>query len=418
MINSIFEAVSSEFSYFERSIYSRPSMLAISHAVEDVVMNFQLESDLFVSFQKFEFFLYEKERYLKLEKYCRKVFIFIQGIDQSQITEFSNTIFVEISPLSKLSHEWSVIVNHPKHPIILTTTEQYDRQMPGGNDFRYFKGFLSFNPAVVKVAVKQSLLNLKTVAINYIPCQIAEVPLTRYETDTNQKIYLFINQLLNKVELEVSQLLKKNTMLQEALQENKHLSFEMVQRLCYAAEFRDDDASGHLNRISKYSALLYSMVETKAEKIENIRYGSLLHDIGKIGIPYAVLLKPGKLTPSEFEIIKTHPIIGSQILRESSLKLIQVGCTIAHSHHEKWDGSGYPDGLKGNDIPLVARVVGLVDVFDALASKRVYKEAFPIEQCLNIIRDGRNKHFDGELVDLFLDNINSFLNLRSSKVKP
>jgi putative two-component system response regulator len=411
-VKGIFESVFAEYSFLERSVYSKPSMLEISHAIEDVVVHFNLEADLFVSFQQFQFFLYEKERYLKLEKCCRRVFIFAQGIDRNQIAEFCNTEFVEISAQSPLADEWSVIVNHPKHSIVLSTTEQYDRQMPGDDDFRYFKGMLSFEPEVVKVAVKQAVLNLKMLSIDYQPCQISELNLSEDETNLNRKIYLFINRLLNEVELKVAKLMNSNAMLKEALQSNKLLSFEMVQRLCYAAEFRDDDTHGHLSRISEFSALLYSMVENQAVEIENMRFAAQMHDIGKIGIPDAILMKPGKLTPSEFEIIKSHPIIGSKILRDSSLPLIQMGYNIALNHHEKWDGSGYPYGLKGKDIPLVARVVAVVDVFDALASKRVYKEAFPIEYCLEILRKERNKHFDGELIDLFMDNIKSFLKLR------
>lgn len=408
-MKSIFEAVSSKFSHLERSIYSRPSMLAISHAIEDVVMKFELNADLFVSFEKFQFFLYEKERYLQLEKHCAKVFVFARGIDYSAVTEFSNTIFVEIPANSPLADEWSIIVNHPKHTIMLTTTEQYDRCLPGSEDFRFFKGFLSFSPAVVKVAVNIVVENLKWAGVEYRPYEITDNYLTEGQNDANQKLYLFINQLLNKMEFQVAQVLQMNTMLHQSLNENKQLSFEMVQRLCYAAEFRDDDAKGHLARISSYAALLYSMVETKADQIERMRYAALMHDIGKIGIPDAILLKPGRLTPAEFEIVKSHTTIGSQILRDSSLELIQMGCAIAQSHHEKWDGSGYPSGLAGKSIPLPARVVAIVDVFDALSSKRVYKEAYPLEQCLAIIRSERNKHFDGELAELFLDNISDFL---------
>jgi putative two-component system response regulator len=412
-MKGIFETVSAEYSFLERNIYSKPSMIAISHAVEDVVINFNLEADLFVSFQQFRFFLYEKDRYLKLEKCCRRVFVFARNIDRNEISAFCNTDFIEISPQSPLADEWSIVVNHPKHSIILTTTEQYDRQMPGDDDFRYFKGLLSFDPGVAKVAVNQIILNLKMISIDYKPCKISESNLTEDETDINQRIYLFINRLLNEVEIKVAKLINSQTKLQKALNANKLLSFEMVQRLCYSAEFRDDDARGHLNRISDFSALLYSMVEDSADEIENMRFASQMHDIGKIGIPDAILMKPGKLTPAEFEIIKSHPVIGGRILRDSSIKLIQMGHTIALNHHEKWDGSGYPHGLKGRDIPLAARVVAIVDVFDALTSKRVYKEAYPIEYCLDVVRSERNKHFDGELVDLFLGNINSFFDLRS-----
>ncbi|MDR3592549.1 MAG: HD domain-containing phosphohydrolase [Negativicutes bacterium] len=411
-MKSVFAAVASQYSCLEKTTYSKPAMLAISHALEDVVLNFGLNADLFVSFQKFEFFLYEKDRYLQLDKICRRIFIFAQGVDPDQITEFNNTVFVEIDPDCQLVDEWSVIINHPVHPILLSTTEQYRPRTVPGDDFRYFHGFLSFDPDVVRLAVNQTLLNLRTVGREYMPLHISKGPATAAEKETNRKISLFVNRLLNKVETKVTEMLDKNIALQGALQETRRISFEMVQRLCYAAEFRDSDANGHLSRISDYSALLFSMVGKNNGDTENIRYASLMHDIGKIGIPDSILLKPGKLTAGEFEVIKQHTVIGGQILRDSPLELLRMGYDIALSHHEKWDGSGYPYGLKGEEIPLVARVVAIVDVFDALTTKRVYKEAFSIERSLSIIHAERNRHFEGKLIDLFVNNIDSFLELR------
>ena len=203
--------------------------------------------------------------------------------------------------------------------------------------------------------------------------------------------------------------------LNAALQDNKQLSLEMIQRLCYAAEFRDYDASGHLAQISLLSAQLYSLAGGYPQEVEDIRYASMMHDIGKIGIPDAILHKPGKLTRAEFEIMKTHTTIGAKILRESSCQLIQMGCLIAQNHHERWNGRGYPCGLSGKDIPFVARIVAIVDVFEALVSQRVYKDSFPIEDSLRIIRGERNQRFDGELVDLFIENVDHFANIFHKK---
>ncbi len=414
-MNGIFSTISSTFSRFEHSTYSKSSMLAISHALEDVVLNFELHADLFVSFQSFEFFLAEKQRYLKLEKCCRKVFVFVRHIDRHQLAEFTNTVFVEIDPHSPLADEWSVIVNHPTHPIVLTTTERYDLRTSGGDDFRYFKGFLSFDPVVVKVAVHQVLLNLKALDISYNPSPISEASLTPCEQDMSRKISLFINRMLNQIEAKTSQLVSKNMILNAALQDNKQLSLEMIQRLCYAAEFRDYDASGHLAQISLLSAQLYSLAGGYPQEVEDIRYASMMHDIGKIGIPDAILHKPGKLTRAEFEIMKTHTTIGAKILRESSCQLIQMGCLIAQNHHERWNGRGYPCGLSGKDIPFVARIVAIVDVFEALVSQRVYKDSFPIEDSIRIIRGERNQRFDGELVDLFIENVDHFANIFHKK---
>lgn len=414
-MNSIFSTISSTFSRFEQSTYSKSSMLAISHALEDVVLNFELHADLFVSFQSFEFFLAEKQRYLKLEKCCRKVFVFVRHIDCHQLTEFTNTVFVEIDPHSPLAHEWSVIVNHPAHPIVLTTTERYDLQTSGGDDFRYFRGILSFDPVVVKTAVHQVLLNLTALGISYTPCSLSEAALTPYEQDMSRKISLFVNRLLSKIEVKTNQLVSQNFALHDALDHNKQLSLEMIQRLCYAAEFRDYDASGHLAHISLLSAQLYSLAGGCPQEVEDIRYASMMHDIGKIGIPDAILRKPGKLTHAEFEIMKTHTTIGAQILRESSCQLIQMGCLIAQNHHERWNGLGYPCGLSGKDIPFVARIVAILDVFEALVSQRVYKDSYPIEDSIRIIRGERNQRFDGELVDLFIENVDQFADVFHKK---
>jgi putative two-component system response regulator len=126
-----------------------------------------------------------------------------------------------------------------------------------------------------------------------------------------------------------------------------------------------------------------------------------MHDLGKIGIPDLILLKPAKLNPQEWEIMKQHTVIGARILNGSDAEFIRLGETIALSHHEKWDGSGYPGGLKGKQIPITGRITAIVDVFDALTSKRPYKEAFSVEKSLNLIREGKGSHFDPDIVDAF-----------------
>jgi response regulator RpfG family c-di-GMP phosphodiesterase len=140
-----------------------------------------------------------------------------------------------------------------------------------------------------------------------------------------------------------------------------------------------------------------------------MQFAALMHDIGKIGTPDAILLKPGKLTSQEFDIMKNHTINGARILSNSNQAVIKMGCEIALNHHEKWDGSGYPSGLMGKTIPITARVVAIADVFDALSTKRIYKEAYPIEVCIEMLKEQRNKHFDGELLDLFLNKIDDIL---------
>jgi putative two-component system response regulator len=137
------------------------------------------------------------------------------------------------------------------------------------------------------------------------------------------------------------------------------------------------------------------------ETVETILYAGPMHDVGKIGIPDHVLQKPGALKPDEWEIIKQHTVIGAGILEGSDAEHIELAKTIALTHHEKWDGSGYPQGLKGSRIPLAGRIVAIADVFDALTSRRPYKKPFSVEKSLSIIREGRGSHFDPEVVDAF-----------------
>jgi len=151
------------------------------------------------------------------------------------------------------------------------------------------------------------------------------------------------------------------------------------------------------------------------DRCELIKRASPLHDIGKVGIPDAILHKPGKLTPEEWEIMKTHAQLGQDMLSGSDLALFplfQIGATIAGNHHEKWNGSGYPRGLKGEDIPLEGRIVALADVFDALGSDRCYKQAWPLDQVLALIKEEKGEHFDPLLVDLMLANLEKFLDIR------
>lgn len=162
--------------------------------------------------------------------------------------------------------------------------------------------------------------------------------------------------------------------------------------------------------MSKALALLAGLPEDQAELL---RFASPLHDVGKIGIPDRILLKPGKLDETEMQIMKLHTTIGGRILSEGErFHSLEAGCTVALQHHEKWDGTGYPAGLKGEEIHIFARIVMITDVFDALASDRPYKKAFPIEKILTIMEEGKEIFFDPRLLRLFLDNLQEFIAIR------
>jgi HD-GYP domain-containing protein (c-di-GMP phosphodiesterase class II) len=196
------------------------------------------------------------------------------------------------------------------------------------------------------------------------------------------------------------------------LEQTKRAHLDTITRLAVAAEYKDIDTAAHIERMSRYSALLAKILGKDDEYVDMMRLASPMHDVGKIGIPDAILLKPGKLTDAEFEHMKKHTEIGARILAGSDVPLLRMSEQIALSHHEKWDGSGYPRGLHGEEIPVEGRIVALADVFDALTSRRCYKPAFTVEKALEIIREGHGKHFDPRCVDAFLSGLGEVLEIK------
>ncbi len=222
-----------------------------------------------------------------------------------------------------------------------------------------------------------------------------------------QKELEYLNKNLNNLVEE------KTKSLADALAFARETEYEISLRLGKASEYRDLETGMHIKRMSRYSALLGKLWGMDKEEEELLLYASPLHDIGKIGIPDAILLKPGRLDAAEFQVMQQHAAIGGLMLADGDkYPIIKAGKIIASQHHEKVDGSGYPKGLKGDEIHIYAKIVAIADVFDALSSKRVYKDAFPLEKTLAILEEGRNRHFDSELLDLFFSNIDAFLQIK------
>lgn len=193
--------------------------------------------------------------------------------------------------------------------------------------------------------------------------------------------------------------------------ELRRTRLQVVQQLGRAAEYRDNETGNHILRMSHISALLAKFIGWSEADCELMLHASPMHDIGKIGIPDHILLKPGKFEPEEWEIMKTHAVIGANILEGDDSDLMTWAREIALSHHEKWDGSGYPYGLAGEAIPLTGRIAALADVFDALTSVRPYKKAWTVEASVALIKENSGSHFDSDLVAVFLQQLPEILEI-------
>lgn len=188
---------------------------------------------------------------------------------------------------------------------------------------------------------------------------------------------------------------------------------EIVQTLGRAAEFKDNETGQHVIRMSHYSKIIALAIGFSKKAADELLHAAPMHDVGKIGIPDSILLKQGPLSDEEWVIMRKHTTMGGEIIGEHSSSLLQLARVVALTHHEKWDGSGYPNGLKGEDIPIEGRIVAIADVFDALTSERPYKKAWTIDNAISLIEEQAGKHFDPELVPIFISQLDEVLLIKN-----
>ncbi|MFT5707927.1 MAG: response regulator RpfG family c-di-GMP phosphodiesterase [Oceanospirillaceae bacterium] len=243
-------------------------------------------------------------------------------------------------------------------------------------------------------------------------------------TDDNHKslVYLYSHKQITEDAKNLIELFVQNiTIAHENLrlwQEVEETQNEIISMLSGAVETRSQETGNHIIRVSKISELLARKIGLHDDEVYTIKLASPLHDIGKVGIPDHILNKPGKHTPEEWEIMKSHSLLGAQVLSSSKRPIIQSGAIIALQHHEKWDGSGYPSGLSGEDIHIFARITAVADVFDALCSNRCYKKAWTVENTMQFIRDQSGVHFDPALVSLLNENLDLVLQIQKKHADP
>lgn len=239
-------------------------------------------------------------------------------------------------------------------------------------------------------------------------------PFNRQELLARVNTHLKLNSLVDQLSIKNKMLEDREVHLVNLVNEKtkkiEGITLALVNALENANLLNDDDTGKHIKRVSKYSALLAKLYGCDNSFIKKIELYSPLHDVGKVGTPDNILKKPGKLTPEEFDKMKEHVFIGYKMLESEDIDLMAKN--IARYHHEKWNGKGYLEGLSGEDIPLEARIVALADVYDALSTKRVYKDVFPYEKIEAIFKEEKGKHFEPKLIELFFENKEKFFEIK------
>jgi len=281
-----------------------------------------------------------------------------------------------------------------------------DIQMPGASGLDLVKAIQNRIPDTSVVMV--SSMEEAETAIECLQQGAFGFVLKPYQP---REILVQVNGALRRRMLEIAyrdreaQLAQK---VREQTVEIRNSREEIALRLIAASEHRDNEAGMHVRRIGLYAAEMARLMGWGQESVDTIQSAAPMHDIGKIGVPDAILQKPSSLTEEEWVIMKRHTTMGATILKGSKVPFIQMGARIAIGHHEKWDGSGYPKGLKGEAITLEARITALVDVYDAVSNRRHYKEPWPEDRVVDLIQKGSGSHFDPQLVALFLSHLDPF----------
>ena len=299
-------------------------------------------------------------------------------------------------------------LQHSPADLILT-----DYKMPGMNGIEFLRRARSL-PAVQHVPVivitSHEQADIRYQALELGATDFLNKPIDHAECRARFRNLLQMQRQRLIIEDRANWLEEKVAEATHAIRTREH---ETLLRLGKAGEYRDEETGNHVIRMAKYSRLIAEHLGLDEAECETVELAAPMHDIGKIGIPDQVLLKPGRLEVEEFAVIKQHTRIGYEILKDSPSKYLQMGAVIALGHHEKFDGSGYPQGLSGEDIPLVARIVAVADVYDALSSKRCYKPAWSHDDVIDLLKAQSGQHFDPQCVGAFLAQLTEVNNIQT-----
>lgn len=295
---------------------------------------------------------------------------------------------------------WEYIQTAPTDLLLL------DLQMPRLTGFEVLERLKNqdeegvFLPVMVLTA--DATVNTKRQALSLGAHDFLTKPFEAFEVALRVKNLLRVRLAYKRLESENNGL---EAEVSRRTAELERTQFEIIERLAAATEYRDDDTHAHTHRVGDMASTIAKIMGLDAQLVHDINFAAQLHDVGKIGISDTILLKPGKLTEEEYEIMKKHTIMGANILKGGSTSVMRMAEEIALTHHERWDGKGYPHGLAGEDIPIAGRIVSVVDVWDALTHSRPYKEAWPVEKAINLIRDNAGTQFDPQVAHAFIDYI-------------
>jgi len=277
-------------------------------------------------------------------------------------------------------------------------------------DRRHLLSIQTLDPVLKQDLSDPAIYFLKSLVLFFSGLAVGVIAKTAYalvskimaEEEEKQNLQGIVNEEIKKnLEREISH--------SEALLDSQK---EVILRMGAIAETRSKETGQHVQRVAAYSHLLGQLSGLDKSEVQLIKLASPMHDIGKVAIPDSILKKPGKLTNEEFGTMKDHAQVGYDMLASSKYKILQISAQISLTHHEKWDGSGYPNGLSGEDIPLVGRITAIADVFDALGSDRCYKEAWGLDKILDLFKEQRGKQFDPTLIDVFFANLDQIIEIR------
>lgn len=291
----------------------------------------------------------------------------------------------------------AICARHPPDLILL------DLHMPEVTGFQVMAALAklpsSAPPPPIVVVTADSSPDARRRALSYGAIDIVTQPFDRAELELRVRNHLHTRRLALELEALAGD---REQRARRAESELDRARMEVLERLAHAAEFRNDESALHTWRVGRLSGRIAAGIEMAPDECDPLAFAARLHDVGKIAIPDQILFKRARLGPDEWDVVRRHTEVGAQILAGSSSSLVQLAATIARSHHERWDGGGYPDRLRGAAIPLQARIVALADVFDVVTHERAYDAAWTHERARAHISDERGRHFDPQVVDAFL----------------